>query len=184
MNHAIEYAEQLIQQLKDITIRAKEQQTCKRKAVGCSIVRLDPDGLVREVVFTHNGPSRDGHECTGEVGNCGCSHAEPRIVIQALKGQLGRYVHSSQSSKAVLVCTYSPCTNCANVIIDSGIIHAVVYEHLTQHDVRGEQFLVDSLTVITKMQLELLVNTVSLTNYAAQESRRKLACALAELTQC
>jgi deoxycytidylate deaminase len=110
---------------------------CKRKNVGCTIFSVNDYGQVIQVCFTHNGPSKKA-ECSNVVGGCGCSHAEPRAMLECYrKGYLPR----TFSAKLVMVCLYSPCTNCANIINDAGIIDAVVYDILTQHDTRGRDIL-------------------------------------------
>ena len=52
-----------------------------------------------------------------------------------------------------MLCTYSPCTNCANIILQSGIIEGVVYKILTEHDKRGDEFLRKSIDVLTTKEL-------------------------------
>lgn len=139
------YTHELLAHIHEV-IRWAEAQSieCKRKVVGCSVVTLSHlaphdeahNGIV-EFVRTTNGPT-PGHVCTGEQGNCGCAHAEPRAVL-ARMNTLNRQV------KTILCCNYSPCTRCAQVIIDAntiaGLIDAVVYIHLTEHDVRGRDLL-------------------------------------------
>lgn len=126
--------------------RAGERRDCKRKSVACSIVGINKKRIERRHE-AFNGPSRVGHECTGVVGGCGCSHAEPRAVMQALESR----VHYPEAQ--VLFCLYSPCTNCANIILDSGKIHGCVYDILTEHDVRGAAYLQASMPVLTREDL-------------------------------
>ena len=82
--------EQLIKQtilkaFDDIKLLAEKNQVCKRKAVGAAILEID---LKRELI-THytaiNGPSGPNNKCSGEKGNCGCSHSEPRVIMKYLK---------------------------------------------------------------------------------------------------
>ena len=127
---------------------AEQKTECLRKGVGCSLVSLKID-RIKVIVRDYNGPSRRGHKCTNVVGGCGCSHSEPRVLMKALKeGHLGLY-----RKKAIMVCTYSPCTNCANVIIDSGVVGGIVWSILTEHDKRGAEFLRDAMDVLTTDQL-------------------------------
>lgn len=140
------YKPALFRHIHEVTRWAESQPIeCKRKIVGCSIVILphlvsphEPEGgdLV-EFVRATNGPT-PGHVCTGEKGNCGCAHAEPRAVL-TMMNMLNR------QTKTILCCNYSPCTRCAQVIIDAntiaGLIDAVVFVHLTEHDVRGRDLL-------------------------------------------
>ena len=128
---------------------AERNQTCLRKAVGCAAVSFQDDGSPFVVTMKHNGPSREDHECTNEVGNCGCSHAEPRVV-QALLEEL------DMTMPLVLICTYSPCTTCANIIIDSGLFSGCVYDMLTLHDTRGEEFLRQAMPVMDIVELNHL----------------------------
>lgn len=132
---------------------AKEIQTCKRKAVGCSVfnVVMSPNHgqMWTKCVLTSNGPSGEGNTCSGEVGNCGCSHAEPRACLLAMEEDVLREVNNN----SLMICTYSPCTNCANIIVDSGIIDAVVYDILTEHDKRGVYILKRAMPVFSREDL-------------------------------
>ena len=125
---------------------AMMDQTCRRKAVGCSLVTIF-DGTSLQFLRAHNGPANEKHECTNEVGNCGCCHAEPRVVIKGLR-KLEFF------SNCILVCTYSPCTTCANIIIASGLVSLVVYDILTEHDKRGAKLLSGTMPVFTRDELQ------------------------------
>jgi len=126
--------EQLIKQVvlrtfDQIKIEAEKNQVCKRKAVGAAILEID---LQNELIihFTAiNGPSGPENKCSGIKGACGCSHAEPRVIMKYLK-QMKR---NGQRGKTILLITFSACVNCANIIIDSGVIDAVAFETLTEH---------------------------------------------------
>jgi len=122
---------------------------CKRKSVGCALLRVDYFPYYA-MAQTHNGPSRYPHVCTNEVGNCGCSHAEPRAVMSALR-TIGKYNYVGV--KLLCLCQYSPCTTCANILIDSGLICGCVYETLTKHDRRGAQFLSEVMPVLSLKEL-------------------------------
>lgn len=126
---------------------AKKNTTCLRKAVGCGLVHWSGT-----VVFANNGPSVKNAVCSNVVGNCGCSHAEPRAIIRALKSGL--------TKGFILVCTYSPCTNCANIIIDSGIVELVVYKILTEHDVRGSELLANVMPTIQLKDIGNRINEI------------------------
>jgi deoxycytidylate deaminase len=66
----------------------------------------------------------------------------------------GGWLARGHVRKLILLCTYSPCTNCANIINDSAIINGVVYRHLTQHDTLGVDLLVNNgLDVVTTDEL-------------------------------
>lgn len=126
---------------------AERNQKCLRKAVGCAAIFFSVTKF-EVAVLVHNGPSREGHECTNEVGNCGCSHSEPRLVQQVLARQL--------DMPLILVCSYSPCTTCANIVIDSKLFSGVIYDVLTQHDKRGEKFLRDAMPVLSREVIETM----------------------------
>lgn len=75
--------------------------------------------------------------CTNEVGNCGCVHAEQKAVVQLLKCMV-------IEDRFMLCSTYSPCTNCANLITLVPQIKIVLYAIPTEHDLRGIQILQDA----------------------------------------
>ena len=131
---------------------AEANQQCLRKAVGCAAVVIHNGGYMTITDKVHNGPSRKGHECTNVVGNCGCSHSEPRLVQEILE-------QGGAQGSTVLVCTYSPCTNCANIVIDSGLFNGVIYDILTEHDKRGEAFLKEAMLVVTREEIQTAIET-------------------------
>ncbi len=130
--------EQAYHDLWDASKIAAHTTKCKRKGVACMLVpfvsRLDEslvDYHLRKV-YT-NGPLRDDEQfCSGEIGNCGCIHAEMNALVDRLLWTKGL-----NSPGYALFCNYSPCTNCANLIVKSTIIHRVVFIHDTVHDMRG-----------------------------------------------
>jgi len=145
---------------------AEQNQTCKRKAVGCRLVSFEDEMMIDSKVV-YNGPSFN-NVCSNEKGNCGCSHAEPRAIMQHLKGFARTEMVLNE--KVWMVCTYSPCTNCANIIVDSGIVQGVFRDILTEHDVRGEKILLDAgIKVITKQQLEDLLHDLDLEIIASDD---------------
>jgi deoxycytidylate deaminase len=123
---------------------------CKRKGVGCGVYSVFCNHLAMET-RAFNGPTEQGpyFDCTNEVGKCGCMHAEIRAILRVL--EQGRKSH-----KHVMFCTYSPCTNCANAILECGFIKGVVYETLTQHDQRGIERLNASIKVFAATELRIL----------------------------
>ena len=137
--------DEILEHLIELKLWAENNQTCLRKAVGCKVVLFER-GNVLSMGIAHNGPSVVGAVCSNEVGNCGCSHAEPRVIQQ-----LYRF---SDTRKFWMLCTYSPCTNCANIIIDSGLIVGVIYEILTDHDKRGAKLLRKVMPVLDLNDLE------------------------------
>lgn len=126
-----------------VTGYAEQNQTCKRKAVGCGAVAIErvrtsklPSGISSLTLpvlrfATHNGPAGQWNECSNEVGNCGCMHSEQKLIISmANRGY-------SQERPHIMVCNYSPCSNCANSIVYSDNFPYVVYRVDTLHDMRG-----------------------------------------------
>jgi deoxycytidylate deaminase len=131
---------------------AQRNQQCLRKAVGCAAVYFNKDSCEPNMVsISHNGPSREGHECLNIVGGCGCSHAEPRLVQNVLG--------IKQEMPLIIVCTYSPCTNCANIVIDSKLFKGCIYDILTEHDIRGETFLREAMPVLTRKEIIEAIET-------------------------
>ena len=60
---------------------------------------------VKEIFIATNG---NIGECTGEVGKCGCIHAEDNLI-------------TNNPGIKVLYVNYSPCINCAKKIVENGI---------------------------------------------------------------
>jgi deoxycytidylate deaminase len=102
---------------------------CLRKSVEVQL--LDYEGTT--LIVSGNGPSTSV-QCTGVTGGCGCVHAEVRVILAALRC-------GYRSRRLILVSNYSPCTGCANLIVESGLVNRVFYDILTEHDVRGVEIL-------------------------------------------
>jgi len=116
---------------KDIKREARKHKTCKRKAVGCVILEVNlKDDLIQHFAAM-NGASGAKNKCSGIKGACGCSHSEPRAIMRYLKQRKLRIKRSYV--KTILLTTFSSCVNCANIIIDSGVIDFVAYEYLATH---------------------------------------------------
>lgn len=113
-------------------VRSTDPRGCKRKGVGCSAWTWMPVKDVFNCIHSgcHNGPSGAEHECSNEVGKCGCSHSEPRLTIDLLRFRAPR-------RSIIMAVGYSPCSNCANIMVDSQLYCGCVYDILTEHDVRG-----------------------------------------------
>lgn len=154
---------------------AVTHQTCKRKAVGCAVVEIgyrpcqtakrSPPLLYVKPLFTKiNGPL-PGHECSNVVGNCGCVHAEQRAVISLMLARSHNPCPGLLEPKTtVLVCQYSPCTSCANLIVACEEITDVVYAIPTEHDLRGIDILranIKSAQQIAEMSSEDLLAWVT-----------------------
>jgi len=121
----------ILRTLKNIKIEARKNKVCKRKACGCAILEVDLQNEAIAFYTAINGPSGSKNKCSGIKGACGCSHAEPRAIMKYLKAR--RLKIRKPYIKTVLLTTFSSCVNCANIIIDSKVIDAVVYEMIAPH---------------------------------------------------
>ena len=125
----------------------EEPELCKRKFVRSTLLSPHTSGVTR--IFSRtNGPVKDFFECSGELASCGCMHSEPQVIMD-LVGSVHNPVF-----QYILLCTYSPCTSCSNIIIASNMIDCIVYDKITQHDLRGERRLDQVMPVITVRKLE------------------------------
>lgn len=124
-----------------------ESQGCKRKFCRSTILFTHTNGVTR--IFSRvNGPVRENFECSGEISNCSCFHAEPQVILDLIRSVGDKHVF-----QYILLCTYSPCIQCSNLIIASGLITAIIYDKL-YHDIRGEERLSSVMPVITIRRLE------------------------------
>jgi len=121
----------ILQSFRDIKKAARKNQKCQRKGCGCVILEIN----LRESLIQHfaavNGPSGPKNKCSNIKGACGCSHAEPRAIMKYLKQRKPRI--KRDYIKTILLTTFSSCVNCANIIVDSGVIDVVIYEFLATH---------------------------------------------------
>lgn len=126
-----------------------DKRRCSRKyvcAAAMTLVKTTPNAHGRwywNVEWwddAQNGPS-GSHPCSGETGNCGCAHAEPRL-IDKLRESIATDAWWT-AIPSILICRYSPCSQCANRIVDQqpDILQMVVYDEVTTHDMRGLQIL-------------------------------------------
>jgi dCMP deaminase len=111
----------------NIAMEVGKRANCMKRKVGTVIVKDK-----RVITTGYNGtprglPNCDEHGCkrcnsfgvTGEdLGECICSHAEENAIIQ------GAY-HGVSVKNCTLYTTLTPCTFCAKLIINSGIIEVV-----------------------------------------------------------
>lgn len=143
--------------------RAEQNQTCKRKAVGCAVVEIGlrpvwtakkypPRLYVKPLIMAVNGPL-SGHECSNVVGGCGCVHAEQRAVIDLVFARANVPCPGFLEPRhTILLCKYSPCTHCANLIVACQEITDVVYDVLTEHDTRGIDILRGNILSVTQIR--------------------------------
>ena len=117
---------------------AEENSQCKRKGVTCqvfAVVQNSEGPIIRWRSSHYNGPIKDDQSlCSNEVGNCGCVHAEERAALWLMQRRM--------ITDALVAVNYSPCTRCANLLIETGKVRFVVYRTLTEHDPRGWNHLI------------------------------------------
>lgn len=164
------FVDQLVKQVilrtfEQIKEEAEKHQVCRRKAVGCAILEVD----LQDELITHftaiNGPSGPNNKCSNIKGACGCSHAEPRVIMKYLK----QTKRNGYRRKTILLTTFSSCVNCANIIIDSGIIDVVAYEILAEHwavEPNNAKAMLDrTLPHWTKQQIEEDIDNKLISNW-------------------
>ena len=121
--------------------------TCKRKIVAASLFSIDATHGSIDTLCTYNGPVLKDHECENIEGSCGCAHVEPRLILQGLR--LAQFA----LRRNVLYCQYSPCTHCANIIIDSKIIDVFIFRE-PYRDIRGLELISSAMKVGLVKELE------------------------------
>ena len=90
--------------------------SCNRAQVACVIV----DTRFHIMGTGYNGqPSYLDNFCNAEEGGCGCIHAEANALMQMRTD--GHGIHT-------LFCTYSPCVQCAGLIINKTVIAEVIFK--------------------------------------------------------
>ena len=146
MSRTLNFRKHINEEFDGVLEFAIKNQECLRKSVGCSLITIFEETSL-QLLRAHNGPSHKDHICTNEVGNCGCCHAEPRVILKGLRKL--NFFHN-----CVLVCTYSPCTNCANTILASQLVDVVIYDILTEHDKRGAEMLRTVIPTFTRDELQ------------------------------
>ena len=116
---------------------AATRGNCSRRQVAAVIVRDH-----RVISTGYNGTPRGVRNCcdggcprcssntpsgTG-LSECLCSHAEENSIVQAA-------CYGIAVKGATLYTTYSPCLQCAKMIINAGISEVIYYQHYTIDDV-------------------------------------------------
>ncbi len=114
----------------DIAHVAAARSNCCRRQVAAVLVRD------RRIISTgYNGTPRGVRNCcdggcprcnsevpSGEnLGECLCSHAEENSIVQAA-------YHGIMVKGSTLYTTYSPCLQCAKMIINAGIVEVVYHQ--------------------------------------------------------
>ena len=121
----------------DIAQVAASRSNCSRRQVAAVIVRDH-----RVISTGYNGTPRGVKNCcdggcprcnsdipsgTG-LAECLCSHAEENAIVQAA-------CYGIPVQGATLYTTFSPCLQCAKMIINAGISEVIYFQHYTIDDV-------------------------------------------------
>ena len=115
--------------------------SCKRAQVGAVVF---PRDFSEVVAIGYNGPPRGlSHDrCNGEPGRCGCVHAEANAIAKL----------STRETDLVMLCTTSPCVQCASLIINCGRI--AVVDYITAYrDVYGLNTLFQAGIVVCQVEM-------------------------------
>lgn len=118
----------------NIAHAVKERCNCSSAAKGAILVRN------KQVISTgYNGTPRNIKNCvdggcqrckdaraglvkSGEkLDQCACSHAEENAIVQAA-------LHGINTDGSTMYTTFRPCTTCAKMIINAGIVRVVAQE--------------------------------------------------------
>lgn len=95
---------------------AEQESDCLRAKVGVAMCTGTKDDLIMRYL-AHNGQVNN-RKCSGEQGQCGCFHAEIRGVMKVIDGQMNNLVDLRENW--IIVCKWTPCTTCANFILQYG----------------------------------------------------------------
>jgi len=130
------------------------RSTCGRKQVGASIYK---DG--RPISAGYAGPPAGFDHCTPECLHAANANGGCHRTIHAEQNAIAYAARSGRSTEgATLYCTLSPCTECAKLIINSGILRVVYYEQYR---------ITDGIDLLKKANIKcemLNVNSAILTN--------------------
>lgn len=94
----------------------KHLSTCVRSKVGAIIV---PKDFTAVISLGYNGQlrGRPNDGCNGEIGKCGCVHAEINALLKLRSPLTG----------LTMISTLSPCVNCAGAILNCPQIDEVLF---------------------------------------------------------
>lgn len=127
-----------------------ELSTCKRLIVGAVIF---PPDCSRVLSIGYNGPRRGvpNESCSNSEGDCGCAHAEVNALLKL-------DVHSVWP--AFLYTTLSPCAACANAIVNSGAIVAVIYDKTYRSTAGLQMLMASNVLTVERRRLEVSVDSL------------------------
>ncbi|MCQ2379144.1 MAG: dCMP deaminase family protein [Victivallaceae bacterium] len=121
----------------DIAHVAASRSNCSRRQVAAVLVRD------RRIISTgYNGTPRGIRNCCEggcprcnsdvpsghDLSACLCSHAEENASVQAA-------YHGIMVKGATIYTTFSPCLQCAKMIVNAGIVEVVYHQHYSIDDV-------------------------------------------------
>ena len=91
-------------------------------------------GLVSSIGIKDNqdvqyGINHNETHCTGEVGNCGCIHAEADLI-------------SKMTNPDIVIVSHSPCIECAKKLVRAGV--KIVYFAILYRKTEGIDFLLEN----------------------------------------
>ncbi len=138
----------------DIAHVAASRSNCSRRQVAAVLVRD------RRIISTgYNGTPRGIRNCCDggcprcnsdtpsghDLSACLCSHAEENAIVQAA-------YHGIAVKGATIYTTFSPCLQCAKMIINAGIVEVVYHQHYSIDDVSMK--LLDEAGIIVRCMEE------------------------------
>ena len=97
---------------------AESVTTCRRRGTMARAVIINGESLRSTLFVAVNG----GRECASIPGECGCTHAEQRLVVQALKS-----TEKLDPRVSAVLTTLEPCEQCANLIVECGLFSSVAW---------------------------------------------------------
>ena len=116
---------------------AASRSNCSRRQVAAVIVRDH-----RVISTGYNGTPRGVRNCCDggcprcssdapsgtKLGDCLCSHAEENAIVQAA-------CYGIAVKGATIYTTYSPCLQCAKMIINAGLVEVIYFQRYSIDDV-------------------------------------------------
>lgn len=125
---------------------AEQESDCLRAKVGVAMCTGTHDDLIMRYL-AHNGQVNN-RKCSGEQGQCGCFHAEIRVIMKVWKevSSFGAEVTKEgmkgfENWNWIIVCKWTPCTTCANFILQYGDFISEWYYEYEYRNPRGMHIL-------------------------------------------
>lgn len=108
----------------DMGRRLTDLSTCTRAHVSVIIFPVDCTSVH---AIGYNGPARgeNNDACTGIEDACGCVHAEANALVK---------LRATDRTPLLLFSTRCPCSRCAGLIINSGLVAGVMYDESYRND--------------------------------------------------